>query len=71
MFVLRDKVFGRYVSSIVPVKGNVRVVYFKETPSGARWMTRKGAEGALEKICNAAETNPPGVAHSLAVVEIK
>ena len=70
MFYIRDKVFGRYVVSIVPTKSNKRVIYFGEKPTGARWVTRKGADGALDKIRNAAETNPPGAADALEVVEI-
>ena len=70
MYYIKDAVFGRYVVSIIP-KGDVRVLYFGEKPTGARWVTRKGAEGALEKIKTAAATNPPGVADALKVVEEK
>lgn len=70
MFYLKDNVFGKYVKSIVPLKSGVRAIYFDSQPgTGARWVTRKGAESAREKLTRTG-TNPPGVADCLAVVEI-
>lgn len=70
MFYLKDYMSGQYVKSIVPLKSGVRAVYLDSQPgTGARWVTRKGAESAREKLTRTG-TNPPGVADCLAVVEI-
>lgn len=74
MYVLQDTNTGYYLVGDVPLRGErkgERVLYFDREPRGCRWMTRKGAEAALERICQATKTQPEGMAESMIVVEVR
>lgn len=69
VFYIQDTHTRQWLTSIVPLKDGSRAVYFGPTPSGARWMTRKGAEAALEKLRKCG-TNPRIVADRLTIIMI-
>lgn len=74
MYVLQDTNTGYYLVGDVPLRGErkgERVLYFDRAPRNQRWMTRKGAEAALERIRKAAKTQPEGIAESMIVVEVR